>query len=156
MHMLSYTRCLHSGITWPRLTDLAVLSRVALRTVAAVAVAFLQAASAMETGAGLTRVTLHCTKRWAEGIGRLNSSYLFFLKTKNYKCSLISENMSSSKSLSDRWPTLSKRDGAAEWADRPLICPCLPFFPQSDRLCLFDRVPPLSCCSFLSQHKYFQ
>lgn len=75
MRMLTYTRCLHSGLTWPRLTDLAVLSRVALRTVAAVAVAFLQAASAMETGAGLTWVTLHCTKRWAEGIRRLTSNY---------------------------------------------------------------------------------
>lgn len=47
-------------LTWQRLTDLAALSRETLRTVAAIAVTFLQTAPSVETGVSLARVLLHC------------------------------------------------------------------------------------------------
>lgn len=55
-----------SARTWPWLTDLAALSREALRTVAAIAVTFLQAAPSVEAGVGLAGVILYCNERQSE------------------------------------------------------------------------------------------
>lgn len=53
-------RFLCTLLTWQWLTDLAAFSREALRTVAAIAVTFLQTAPSVETGVRLARVLLHC------------------------------------------------------------------------------------------------
>lgn len=50
-------------LTWQWLTDLTAFSREALRTVAAIAVTFLQTAPSVETGVRLARVLLHCKDR---------------------------------------------------------------------------------------------
>lgn len=50
-------------LTWQWLTDLAAFSRETLRTVAAIAVTFLQTAPSVETGVSLARVLLHCKQK---------------------------------------------------------------------------------------------
>lgn len=59
-------------LTRPQLTYLAAFPREALRTVAAIAVTFLQAAPSVETGVGLARVILSCVKVETGNTGRLS------------------------------------------------------------------------------------
>lgn len=54
-------------LTWQWLTDLAAFSGEALRTVAAVAVTFLQTAASVQTGVSLAWVLLHCKHIHGEG-----------------------------------------------------------------------------------------
>lgn len=82
-------------LTWQWLTDLAAFSREALRTVAAIAVPFLQTAPSVETGVRLARVLLHCKdrqsgRRWEAFKGVISVHYE---KKKNSACSYtIKEN----------------------------------------------------------------
>ncbi len=82
-----------SALTWQWLTNLAALSREALRTVAAIAIALLQAAPSVETGVGLAWVILHCKGRqteWESG-GRLTDKcgfIIYFTEKEHYGSAL--------------------------------------------------------------------
>lgn len=72
-----------SDLTWRWLTDLAALPREALRTVAAIAVTFLQAAASMETGVGLAWVILHCERDSVREEGREREFQIYSLQRRS-------------------------------------------------------------------------